>query len=505
MTVNGSAHDACQQAYKLAQSLPRKLFIDGKWVDAASGATEDTLDPRTGEVICSVAKAGAEDVDRAVAAARKAFDTGDWPRMTGSQRGKVLLKIAEAIEANADSLAALETLDQGKTLVQSRQAHIPQSAEHFRYFAGWCDKIEGETIPSATPHTIYTLREPIGVVGQILPWNFPLLMAAWKVAPALAAGCSIVLKVSQYTPLTAIRLVEICHEAGVPPGTLNLLTGKGSEIGDAITNHPHIDKVAFTGSTSVGEKIMEGCSGGIKPVTLELGGNSPVVVAPDADMESAVAGAHEALFFNTGEACECGARIYVHESIYDEFVQKSVQLAKQRKAGDPFDTDVRHGPLVSEKQMNKVMSYIKKGQEEGATLAYGGNRIGDKGFLIEPTVFCDVEDHMAISRDEIFGPVQVILKYKTFEEVIKRANDTEYGLAAAVWTKDIETMQALTRGIKAGTVWVNCHHIMDASAPFGGYKQSGIGREHGKAVLEHYTETKSVVVPLPKMKSWQIM
>jgi len=401
--------------------------------------------------------------------------------MPASERGKVLFRLADLITEHAEELALLETLDQGKTLTQCKSADIPLTAEHFRYYAGWCDKIEGTTIPCSGEYTAYTLREPIGVVAQIIPWNFPLLMAAWKLAPALCAGCCIVLKVSQYTPLTALRLGQLALEAGVPAGTLNILAGRGKEIGDALTGHPDVNKVAFTGSTSVGKHIMEECSKGIKPVTLELGGNSPVIVAPDADIEAAVKGCHEALFFNTGEACECGARFFVHSSIHDEFVKRSVELAMARKAGDPFCDDVRHGPIVSKKQLDKVLGYVEKGVEEGAKLECGGHHIGEKGgYLMEPTVFSNVSDDMAIARDEIFGPVQVILKWDDIEEVIERANATEYGLASAVWTKDIETMQVLTRGIKAGIVWVNTHHVMDASTPFGGYKESGIGREHGE-------------------------
>ncbi|PRW56317.1 aldehyde dehydrogenase [Chlorella sorokiniana] len=463
----------------------------------------------TGEKLCDCAEAMAEDVDAAVRAAKDAYDNGPWPRMTGYQRGRILERFADLVEEHGDELALLETLDNGKTYTQSKTIDVPGTVQHLRYFAGFCDKIEGKTIPCGTEgFTAYTLREPIGVAGQIIPWNFPILMAGWKIAPALAAGCTIVLKVSQYTPLTALKLGELALEAGVPPGVLNILTGKGSECGDAITTHNLIDKVAFTGSTDVGKTIMAGASKNIKPVTLELGGNSPIVVCDDCDLEDAVQGAHEALFFNMGQACECGARLFVQEGIYDQFVKKSIELAKKRKVGDPFDESVAQGPLVSEKQVDKVLHYIELGQKEGAKLGCGGKRWGDKGFYLEPTVFYDVKDDMAIARDEIFGPVQVIFKFSTIDEVIKRANDTEYGLAAAVWTKSLDRMQAVTRGAKAGTVWVNTHHIMDASVPFGGYKQSGFGREHGSAVLEHYTQTKSVVVPLPKSKeqrSWVIM
>lgn len=498
-----------ERAMEALKRLTPKLLIDGKFVDAKGGETFEDLDPRTGEKLVDVAEAQAEDVERAVQAARKAFDEGPWPRMTGEQRGRVLLRLADLVEDHADELALLETLDNGKTYSQCMSIDVPGTAQHIRYFAGWCDKIEGATIPVATEgFTAYTLREPIGVAGQIIPWNFPILMAGWKIAPALAAGCTIVLKVSQYTPLSALRLGELALEAGVPPGVLNILTGKGAECGDAITTNPGVDKVAFTGSTNIGKKIMEGAAQRIKPVSLELGGNSPVVVCDDCDMDAAVQGVHEALFFNMGQACECGARVFVQEAIYDEFVARSLELAKARKVGDPFDEDTAQGPLVSQKQLDKVLGYVESGRKEGAKLGCGGQRVGEAGFFMEPTVFYDVKDDMAIARDEIFGPVQIILKFKTIDEVIKRANDTNYGLASAVWTQGLDRMQALTRGIKAGTCWVNTHHILDAAVPFGGYKESGIGREHGSAALEHYTQTKSIYVPLPKSKeqrSWVTM
>jgi acyl-CoA reductase-like NAD-dependent aldehyde dehydrogenase len=410
------------------------------------------------------------------------------------------------MEEHFEELCLLESLDSGKLLSQTKKSDVPQSIEHFRYFAGWADKIEGSTIPmSMDGYTAYTLREPIGVVGQIIPWNFPLLMAAWKLSPALACGCTVVLKVSQFTPLTALKVAELALEAGVPPGVINLLTGKGSEIGDAITTHPFVDKVAFTGSTSVGHKIVEGSAKNLEPVTLELGGDSPVVVWDDVDLDTAVAGAFRSAFFNMGQACECGARIFVHENIYDEFVKRSINMAKAAKIGDPFDESSKAGPVISEKQMQKVLEYIEKGKKEGAKLGAGGKRLGEEGYYIEPTVMYDVADEMSVAKDEIFGPVQVILKFTGEQEVIRRANDTNYGLAAGVWTNSIERMQAATRGIKAGTVWVNCHHLLDAAVPFGGYKQSGYGREHGSAVLHHYTQVKSVVVPLPKNNSWVIM
>ncbi|KFM23636.1 Aldehyde dehydrogenase X, mitochondrial [Auxenochlorella protothecoides] len=443
-------------------------------------------------------------------------DVKHGPMISEQQMDKVLELIESGKKQgakleNAEELALLETLDNGKTYSQSSTVDIPETIYHFRYFAGFADKIEGATIPVGSAgvtgkgFTAYTLREPIGVVGQILPWNFPALMAAWKLAPALAVGCTVVLKVSQHTPMTGLRIAELALEAGLPPGVLNVLTGKGSDIGDAICNHPGIDKVAFTGSTKIGKIIGGTATGNLKPVTLELGGNSPVIVTDTADLEAAALGAHEALFFNAGQACECGARVFVDERVYDEFCARSIELAKGRKTGDPFDPDVKHGPMISEQQMDKVLELIESGKKQGAKLVAGGERLGEEGYFLQPTVFVDVQDDMDIARDEIFGPVQIIFKYKTLEEGLRRANDTNYGLASAVWTKDIETMQLASRTLKAGTVWVNTHHVLDAAVPFGGYKESGLGREHGKEVLEHYTQTKAVYIPLPKNNPWQIM
>ena len=388
----------------------------------------------------------------------------------------------------------METLDNGKTITQSATSDIPEVIAHFRYFAGFADKIEGATIPVGAPgvtgqgFTAYTLREPVGVVGQILPWNFPALMAAWKLAPALAAGCAVVLKVSQYTPVTGLLMARLASEAGVPPGVVNLLTGRGSDIGDAISSHPGIDKVAFTGSTSVGKHLGATAMSHLKPVTLELGGKSPVIVTRSADVKAAAKGALEALFFNTGQACECGARAFVDAEIYDEFCEETRQLVEARRVGDPLDPATEMGPLISAKQLDKVVELIESGKEQGAKVLAGGERIGDKGFYLQPTVFADVADDMRIAEEEIFGPVHLISKYQTLEEAIERANNTRYGLAAAVWTADIESMELVTRSIQAGTVWVNTHHVLDAAVPFGGYKESGIGREHGANVLEHYTK-----------------
>uniref|UniRef100_A0A1D2ACJ9 Aldehyde dehydrogenase domain-containing protein n=1 Tax=Auxenochlorella protothecoides TaxID=3075 RepID=A0A1D2ACJ9_AUXPR len=485
-----------ERALGFVSKVQPKLLIDGKFVDAAGGETFTSVDPRNGNALLEIAMAKPKDVDRAVDAARKAFDEGPWPRMSGRERAGILFKLADLLEENAEELALLETLDNGKTYSQSSTVDIPETIYHFRYFAGFADKIEGATIPVGSAgvtgkgFTAYTLREPIGVVGQILPWNFPALMAAWKLAPALAVGCTVVLKVSQHTPMTGLRIAELALEAGLPPGVLNVLTGKGSDIGDAICNHPGIDKVAFTGSTKIGKIIGGTATGNLKPVTLELGGNSPVIVTDTADLEAAALGAHEALFFNAGQACECGARVFVDERVYDEFCARSIELAKGRKTGDPFDPDVKHGPMISEQQMDKVLELIESGKKQGAKLVAGGERLGEEGYFLQPTVFVDVQDDMDIARDEIFGPVQIIFKYKTLEEGLRRANDTNYGLASAVWTKDIETMQLASRTLKAGTVWVNTHHVLDAAVPFGGYKESGLGREHGKEVLEHYTQVR---------------
>jgi aldehyde dehydrogenase (NAD+) len=474
-----------------------KLLIDNEWVDSISGRTFETLNPATGEPICRVAEAGAPDVDRAVQAARAALTVGEWARVSAAGRGKLLYRLADLLEARADELARLETLDNGKPLSQAMNVDLPLTVACYRYYAGWADKIQGKTIPLNGPFFCYTRHEPIGVVGQIIAWNFPLLLQAWKLAPALAAGNAAVLKPSTHTPLTALRAGELILEAGFPPGAVNIVPGYGATAGMAIARHPDIDKVAFTGSTEVGQRIMEAAAGSnLKRVTLELGGKSPNIVFADADMDAAIEGAHLALFFNQGQCCTAGSRLFVEEKCYDEFVAKSVERARRQVVGDPFAPETGQGPLISQEQLDRVMNYIESGMQEGARLLCGGHRVGSRGFFLEPTVFADVQDGMKIAQEEIFGPLMSIIKFKDLDEVIRRANRTTYGLAAAVWTRDIKKAQAIASGVRAGTIWVNCYNAIDPAAPFGGFKQSGIGRELGEYGLREYTEVKTVTIAL---------
>ncbi|KAG2485836.1 hypothetical protein HYH03_015419 [Edaphochlamys debaryana] len=459
------------------------------------------IDPRTEQECVRVAEGDAADVDRAVAAARRAFDEGPWPRMTGKERGRLLYRLADAMEAAKDELAALETLDNGKPLFWSKAADVPLSIDHFRYYAGWADKIHGKTIPVDGPYWAYTFHEPIGVVGQIIPWNFPLLMAAWKLGPALAAGNCVVIKPAEQTPLTCLRLAQLAKEVGLPDGVLNVVTGYGPTAGARLATHPGVDKTAFTGSTEVGRLVGQAAAAALKPCTLELGGKSPIIVCPDVDIDKAVADAHMALFFNHGQCCAAGSRVYVHEDVYDKFVEKATEAAAKRTVGDPFGP-VDQGPQVDADQFHKVLSYIDSGKQEGAKLMCGGARAGSKGYYVQPTVFADVKDNMKIAREEIFGPVQSIMKFKTLDEVIKRANDTNYGLAAGVFSSNIDTVNTLTRALKSGTVWVNCYNLYDNAVPFGGYKESGIGREKGEYALSNYTHVKAVYMPL-EQPAWR--
>jgi aldehyde dehydrogenase (NAD+) len=476
---------------------PTRLLINNEWVNSVSGKRFPTINPATGEVICEVAEADAADVDKAVKAARAAFTNGEWSKMSATQRGELLYKLADLIEQNIEELASLETLDNGKPLNDSLNADLALVIACYRYYAGWADKIQGKTIPINGPYFCYTRHEPVGVVGQIIPWNFPLLMQAWKLAPALATGNTVVLKTAEQTPLSALRIGELIIEAGFPPGVVNILSGYGPTAGAAISHHMDIDKVAFTGSTEVGHLIMEAAAkSNLKRVTLELGGKSPNIVFADADMNAAIAGAHNGLFFNQGQCCCAGSRLFVEESCYDEFVERSVQRAKDRIVGDPFEDKTEQGPQVDQEQFNKVMSYIESGMREGAQMLCGGSQIGNRGYFIQPTVFADVRDDMKIAQEEIFGPVMSIIKFKDINEVIERANKTMYGLAAAVWTKDISKAHTIANSVRAGTVWVNCYDVFDAAAPFGGFKQSGIGRELGEYGLQQYTEVKTVTIKL---------
>ncbi|KAI8018831.1 hypothetical protein LOK49_LG04G02055 [Camellia lanceoleosa] len=479
-----------------------QLLINGQFVDSASGKTFPTLDPRTGEVIAHVAEGETEDINHAVASARKAFDEGPWPRMTAYERSRILLRFADLVEKHSDEIAALETWNNGKPYEQAAKSELPLFVRLFHYYAGWADKIHGLTVPADGQYHVQTLHEPIGVAGQIIPWNFPLVMFAWKVGPALACGNTIVLKTAEQTPLTALYVAKLLHEAGLPPGVLNIVSGYGPTAGAPLASHMDVDKLAFTGSTATGKIVLElAARSNLKSVTLELGGKSPFIVCEDADVDKAVELAHFALFFNQGQCCCAGSRTFVHERVYDEFLEKSKARALRRVVGDPFKKGVEQGPQIDAKQFQKVLGYIRSGIESNATLECGGGRLGSKGFYIQPTVFSNVQDDMLIAQDEIFGPVQSILKFKDLHDVIRRANATRYGLAAGVFTKNVDTANTLSRALRAGTVWVNCFDVFDAAIPFGGYKMSGIGREKGIYSLHNYLQVKAVVTPL-KNPAW---
>lgn len=494
MTAVSTPRTASRPPVQVRQT---KMLIDGKWRDSVSGETFETINPATEEKIADVALGGEKDIDLAVKAARKAFEEGPWSRMDARDRGKLMNKLADLCEQNFDELAALESLDNGKPLKDSRAADLPLVIDCFRYYAGWADKMHGQTIPIRGNYFCYTRKEPVGVAGQIIPWNFPLLMAAWKWGPALAAGCTIILKPAEQTPLTALRLGELAMEAGFPPGVVNIVPGFGPQsAGEALVKHGGVDKIAFTGEHRTAQVIMRNAAETMKRCTFELGGKSPNVVFADADLDAAVEGAYFGLFFNQGQCCCAGSRLFVEESVHDKFVDKLVAKTKGRKVGDPFDPKTEQGPQVDKAQFDKIMSYIGEGQKGGATLLSGGQRVGDKGFFIQPTVFGDVKDDMKISTDEIFGPVLSVLKFKDINEVVKRANATFYGLAAAVWTRDIGKAHAIASRVRAGTVWVNCYDVFDAAAPFGGFKMSGMGRELGEKALDNYTELKTVTVAL---------
>jgi aldehyde dehydrogenase (NAD+) len=472
-----------------------KLLINNRWISSESGKTFATINPSTGEEICQIAEADAADVEKAVKAARAAFEHGPWRKMAASERGRLMNRLADLIEKNADELARLESVDNGKPFTIAKAVDVAATVGCFRYFAGWSDKIHGKTIPVDGDYFCYTRHEPVGVVGQIIPWNFPMLMLAWKLAPALATGNTVIMKPAEQTPLSALRIGELLVEAGFPEGVVNMLPGYGPTAGAAIANHMDVDKVAFTGSTEVGHLIMEAAAkSNLKRVTLELGGKSPNIVFADVDLDEAVEGAHFGLFFNHGQCCCAGSRVFVEEKIYDQFVEKSGIRASNRTVGDPFDPKTEQGPQVDHAQFDKVMDYIGSGRKEGAKLVCGGERVGDQGYFIQPTVFADVQDDMKIAKEEIFGPVMSIIPFKGVDEVVARANRTEYGLAAAVWTRDIKKAHAIADNVRAGTVWVNCYNVLDPRSPFGGFKQSGIGRELGEYGLQQYTEVKSVIM-----------
>ncbi|XP_014780969.1 aldehyde dehydrogenase, mitochondrial [Octopus bimaculoides] len=484
----------------IAQS---KIFINNEFVNSVSGKTFQTLNPANGDVICEVAEGDKADIDRAVAAAKDAFRLGSpWRRMDASDRGNLMYKLADLIERDKNYIASLETLDNGKTYTQSFLVDVAAVINTYRYYAGWADKNHGKTIPIRGNHFTYTRHEPVGVCGQIIPWNFPLLMQAWKLGPALALGNTVVMKTAEQTPLSALYIAQLAVEAGYPPGVLNIVPGYGPTAGAALAKHMDVDKIAFTGSTEIGKIVsVMATESNLKRVTLELGGKSPNIVFADANMDLAVETCHLGLFFNQGQCCCAGSRIFVEEKIYDEFVARSVEQAKRKIVGDPFDPSSDQGPQVDQEQLTKILSLIESGKEEGAKLCTGGARHGDKGYFLEPTVFADVQDNMRIAQEEIFGPVMQIMKFRDMNELIERAHNTIYGLAAAVMTTDLDKALHISNSIRAGTVWVNCFDVLDTAAPFGGYKMSGNGRELGEYGLENYTEVKTVTIKVPQKNS----
>ncbi|MGO8858520.1 MAG: aldehyde dehydrogenase family protein [Steroidobacteraceae bacterium] len=480
-------------------SSPRQLLIDGRWVAAASGKIFPVYDPARGEVIAQVAEADAEDVDRAVGAARRAFETGPWSTMSPSERGRLVWRLADLLERDAEAFAELECIDNGKPYSLAKAADVPLAIDMFRYMAGWATKIRGTTIDLPGSYLSYTLKEPVGVVAQIIPWNFPLLMAAWKLAPALATGCTIVLKPAEQTPLSALRLGELVLEAGFPPGVVNIIPGYGERAGAALAAHPDVDKIAFTGSGEVGKLIVCAAAGNLKKVTLELGGKSPVVVFPDADMKATIPGVSFGIFFNQGETCCAGSRLYAHEKVFDQLVEGIAAEAKKIKVGPGMDPSSQMGPLVSEEHFARVTGYIRSGLAQGAQAAAGGDttRKG-AGYFVEPTVLTNVKPGMNVVREEIFGPVLVASRFCDDDliAIAREANDSVYGLAASVWTRDISVANKMAKRLKAGSVWINCHNVIDAALPFGGYKQSGWGREMGEFALDNYLEVKAVTTAL---------
>jgi phenylacetaldehyde dehydrogenase len=481
-------------------SSPKRMFIDGAWRDAASGKTLDVINPADGSLLARVPSADEQDIDLAVKAARRAFDDSDWSRMKPTDRERILLRAADLIEANARELAEIESLDNGKPVTVAQGLDVSMAAHCFRYMAGWATKIEGSTLDASIPYSpsnaffAYTRKEAVGVVGAIIPWNFPLLMASWKLAPALAAGCTVVLKPAEDTPLSALRLAMLFEEAGLPKGVVNIVTGLGRTAGAALARHPGIDKIAFTGSTQTGKAIGQAALDNMTRMSLELGGKSPVIVLPDVDIDKAAEGVANAIFFNSGQVCTAGSRVYVHDKVFDRVMERVAAIAEALPVGSGLDASTQIGPLVSARQMDRVLGYIEAGRDEGARAIAGGARKDGAGFFVKPTVLVDTDHSMRVVREEIFGPVLVAMPFNDLDSVVSKANDTPYGLGASIWSNDLSAIHNLIPRIKAGTVWVNCHSLLDNAMPFGGFKQSGFGRELGRAVIDMYTETKSVLI-----------
>lgn len=473
----------------------KKLFIGGDFVESVSGKVFETYNPANGEILAYVSEAQSEDVDMAVKQAKKAFEEGPWYQMSAAERGRLMHKLGDLIEENKQELAELDSLDNGKPIQEILGNDIPNAVGQFQYYAGWATKIMGQTIPVSGSYFNYTRHEPVGVVGQIIPWNFPLMMAAWKIAPALATGCTIVLKPAEQTPLSALYLAKLAAEAGFPDGVINIVPGYGNTAGDALVKHPHVNKIAFTGSTKVGKSIMKEAANTMKRVTLELGGKSPNIILPDADLTKATPGVFSGIMANQGEVCSAGSRVYIQKKAFDNVMSDLVSYAKNVKQGHGLDPNTQMGPLVSKVQQERVVNYINQGNEAGATMLTGGG-YSEKGYFVEPTVFSDVDDQMSIAREEIFGPVVVAMPYDDLDEIIDRANNSPFGLAAGLWTENLKHAHYVANRLKAGSVWVNCYNVTDPASPFGGYKESGFGREMGSYALNNYTEVKSVWIDL---------
>jgi aldehyde dehydrogenase (NAD+) len=475
----------------------KQLFINGKFADSLTGKSFNVVNPATEQPIDQVAEADPRDIDAAVSGARKALESGTWATMGPGDRARLMFKAADLMESKLDEFVQLETANTGKTLMESK-IELSLALEVLRYYAGWATKATGETIPSRPNAFLFTLREPVGVVGAITPWNFPLLLSMWKYGPALATGCAVVHKPASLTPLTALKFAEVVAAAGFPEGVFNVVPGPGGSAGTALVTHPGVDKIAFTGDTSTGKQIMKLCADGLKKVSLELGGKSPNIVFADADMDAASRGALNAIFYNKGEVCAAGSRLLVEEPAKEEFLARVADRAKKTTVGDPLDKNTRMGPVISKGQLDKVLDYVEAGKKDGARLVSGGDRPAhlSKGYFVNPTIFADVKNSMRIAREEIFGPVLSVLSFKDQPDAVAQANDSLYGLAAAVWTKDVKKAHQVARAVKAGTVWINTYNLYDVALPFGGYKQSGFGRELGKEALDQYTQTKSVWMDL---------